>query len=241
PQSRKGRQGIYNYHGNRSRESLGPENRLKVRFCQEMIAALDAIRQTLGAYSDGALITRGNNTKFFCMGLVLEEVSQNSFANTDGFCPLLHAIMNFPFPMIALVTGHIFGACCPLALANDYRIMNADRGFISMPPVDLGIHFSGMSVLPKFKQWPQTVRKMLLEGHKFTGKEALEDGVVDFIASPEQLLDVALELANKWAPKARAGVYGLLRSELWGEMNQRMQQTVIFIVGQLFRSGKPKV
>lgn len=113
--------------------------------------------------------------------------------------------MDFPFPTIALVTGHTFGGGCPLALAHDYRIMNADRGFISMPPVDLGMHFSGMGVLPKLKLWPQTARKMLLEGHKFTGKEALEDGVVDFIASPEQLFDVALELANKRASKARAG------------------------------------
>lgn len=104
-----------------------------------------------------------------------------------------------------MITGHTFGGGCPLALAHDYRIMNADRGFISMPPVDLGMHFSGIGVLPRLKLRPQIARKMLLEGHRFTGKEALEDGVVDFIASPEQLHELALDLASKWAPKAKAG------------------------------------
>lgn len=45
---------------------ISPENRLTVEFCQEMIAVLGSIRKVLGAYSDGAVITRGNNMKFFC-------------------------------------------------------------------------------------------------------------------------------------------------------------------------------
>jgi enoyl-CoA hydratase/carnithine racemase len=46
---------------------------------------------------------------------------------------------------------------------------------------------------------------MLLEAHKWTGQEALEDGIVDAVAEPEKMLDVALELAAKWAPKAKMG------------------------------------
>jgi enoyl-CoA hydratase/carnithine racemase len=46
---------------------------------------------------------------------------------------------------------------------------------------------------------------MLLEAHKWTGKEALQDGIVDAIAEPEQMLDAALELGNKVAPKAKMG------------------------------------
>lgn len=43
-----------------------PENRLNVRFCQEIIRALKDIRRALGSESDGAVILRGNDAKFFC-------------------------------------------------------------------------------------------------------------------------------------------------------------------------------
>ena len=65
---------------------------------------------------------------------------------------------------------------------------------------------------------------MLLEAHRWTGKEALKDGVVDAIATPDTMLQVALDLANKWAPKARMGVYGVLRAELWGDAAKKFQK-----------------
>lgn len=74
-----------------------------------------------------------------------------------------------------------------------------------MPPVDLGMHFPGMGILPRLKLHPPVARKLLLEGHRFTAKEALADGLVDAIAPPDKYLDVALELAKKWAPKGKAG------------------------------------
>lgn len=33
----------------------------------------------------------------------------------------------------------------------------------------------------------------------------MEDGIVDVVAEPEQMLDVALGLAANWAPKAKMG------------------------------------
>lgn len=118
---------------------------------------------------------------------------------------LIHTILDFPFPTIALLTGHTFGGACPLALAHDYRVMNSRRGFISMPPVNLGLHFDGIGSLPRLKLRPQVARKMLLEAHKWTGPEALQDGIVDAVAEPEEMLNVALELGKKWAPKAKMG------------------------------------
>jgi enoyl-CoA hydratase/carnithine racemase len=95
--------------------------------------------------------------------------------------------------------------------------MNSARGYISMPPINLGLHFPGIGTLLRLKLQPQTSRKMLLQAHKWTGKEALEDGVVDFVAPPEEMEGVAMGVARTWAPKAKMGVYSLLRGELYGE------------------------
>jgi len=114
--------------------------------------------------------------------------------------------------------------------------MNSKRGFISMPPVNLGLHFDGIGALPRLKLRPQIARKMLLEAHRWTGNEALADGIVDAVAEPEQMLDKAIELAGQWAPKAKMGVYSLLRNELWGEATEKFQR-ISYVHGRM--TSKP--
>lgn len=136
---------------------------------------------------------------------------------------LLATLLDYPFPTIALLTGHTFGGACPFALSHDYRIMNSSRGFFSMPPVNLGLHFPGIGFLPRLKLRPQIARKMLLEAHRWTGKEALEDGIVDEIADPKEMLEVALRKARSIQGKSKMGVYSLLRNELWGEAAEKIR------------------
>ncbi|KAF2742567.1 ClpP/crotonase [Sporormia fimetaria CBS 119925] len=200
-----------------------PENRLNVRFAQEIIRALRDIELELGSDSEGCVIIRGNDEKFWCTGLDLDEGERNPFANSDGFFPLLATLLDYPFPTIALITGHTFGGACPFALSHDYRIMNSKRGFFSMPPVNLGLHFPGIGTLPRLKLHPQVARKMLLEAHKWTGKEALADGIIDEIAEPSEMLDVALKKAREIQGRAKMGVYSLLRNELWGEAAEKLR------------------
>jgi len=149
--------------------------------------------------------------------------------------------MDFPFPTIAQVTGHTFGGACPFAFSHDYRIMNSERGFISMPPIDLGLHFDGIGTLPRLKLRPQVARKVLLEAHKFTGKEALESGIVDEIGKLEELDGMAIALAEKWAPKAKMGVYGVLRQELWGEASRAFRQISYVHHRETGRPAKAKI
>ena len=86
-----------------------------------------------------------------------------------------------------------------------------------MPPVNLGLHFPGIGFLPRLKLRPQVARRMLLEAHRWTGKEALEDGIVDEVAAPKEILEVGLKKAREVQGRAKMGVYSLLRNELWGE------------------------
>lgn len=110
-----------------------------------------------------------------------------------------------------------------LSLAHDYRIMNSERGFFQMPPINIGLHFNGMGALPRSKLSPRIARKVLLEAHKYTGKEALVDGIVDAIAPPTELFEMALEFAEKWKGKAKMEVYGLLREELLGDAVEKFK------------------
>ncbi|KAK5175463.1 uncharacterized protein LTR77_000602 [Saxophila tyrrhenica] len=194
-----------------------PENRLDVAACQELIRAYRQIEKEFGRDSEGAVILRGNDAKFFTTGLDLHERDVNPFVSSDGFYPLLATILDFPFPTVALITGHVMGGACLLTLAHDYRIMNDSRGYWQMPPVNAGLHHDGMGSLIRAKLAPQVRRKVLLEAHRYKGPEALKDGIVDAVAPPDQMLDVAIAWAETWKSKAKMGVYGVLRNELVGE------------------------
>ncbi|KIW06486.1 uncharacterized protein PV09_02922 [Verruconis gallopava] len=208
-----------------------PENRLTVASCQEIIQAYRHIEHELGRDSEGAVILTSFSSKFFTTGLDLDERERNPFASTDGFYPLLATILDFPFPTICLITGHVFGGACLLSLAHDYRVMNRRRGYFQMPPVNLGLHHPGMGTLLNAKLAPPVRRKVLLEAHKYTATEALADGIIDVAEEPENMLQTALALAEKWKSKAKMGVYSLLRGELVGEA-ARAYRDVSYIHGR---------
>lgn len=43
-----------------------PENRINSAYAQKLIAAYNTVRKTLGPDSEGAVITKGNDAKFWC-------------------------------------------------------------------------------------------------------------------------------------------------------------------------------
>jgi enoyl-CoA hydratase/carnithine racemase len=109
--------------------------------------------------------------------------------------------------------------------------MNSQRGYLSMPPINLGLHFPGIGTLLRLKLSPVVARKMLLQAHRWTGPEALADGIVDFVASPEEMFETAMGVARQWAPKAKMGVYSLLRGELYGEAGRGFRE-ISYIFGR---------
>lgn len=130
---------------------------------------------------------------------------------------MVHAFLDFPFPTICLITGHVFGGASVWSLSHDYRIMNSQRGYWCMPAVNLSLHFDGIGSLIRSKLAPTVARKVLLEAHRYKPAEALADGIVDEIAAPEDMLQRALELAGRVKGRAKMGVYGMLRAELYGD------------------------
>ncbi|KAK7539244.1 ClpP/crotonase-like domain-containing protein [Phyllosticta citricarpa] len=201
-----------------------PENRITLSVAQDWVRAYRHVEALIvnsvsggpAPFAPGAIITTSSVPKFFSYGLCPTTLHSNSML-ADGFMPLLATLLDLRVPTIALITGHAFGAGVPIALAHDYRIMNVRRGYICMPPVELGLHFDGLGSLLRAKLAPSVARATLLEARRWTGSEALANGIVDRAVEPERLYDEGVELAISVADKARMGVYALLRDELWGD------------------------
>lgn len=119
-------------------------------------------------------------------------------------------------PTIALVNGHAFAGGFMLSMYHDYRIFNPSRGFLCLNELDLGVPLKPpMSSIFRQKLTPAVYKPMVLEAKRFGAKEALESGIVDVLGGIEELVKFVEE--RKLTEKAKTGVYGVLRAEMFRE------------------------
>lgn len=129
--------------------------------------------------------------------------------------------------------GHTYAAAFVMAMAHDYRVMNAVRGFASMNEAYFGapIGDASLAVLQSKITDVLTLRSVVLEARKFDGPAALANGLVDRVvpsspqaqtgqgqgklanvgAVPAQVLQAAIELANELRPVSSTNVWGTNR------------------------------
>lgn len=125
-------------------------------------------------------------------------------------------ILRYPMPTIALINGHAFAGGFMLAMYHDYRVFNPSRGFLCLNELDLGVPLQpAMSSIFRQKLTPQIYKRMVLEAKRFSGKDALEGGIVDMLGGIEECLAFVKE--RKLDEKAKTGVYGALKAEMFRE------------------------
>jgi len=102
-----------------------------------------------------------------------------------------------------------------LALAHDFRIMRADRGFFCLPEVDIKLPLApGMTALIKNRLSPATFRDTILTGARIGGSDAAHRGIVDDAVAAEDVLPRAIARAAALAGKDRA-IYGTLKRGMY--------------------------
>ncbi len=162
------------------------ENRFTLAWLDEVEAALDRVVE-----AGTPLVTTGGG-KFFSNGLDLDWAMANP-EEFGGYAQrverLLARFLALPVPTVAAVNGHAFGAGAMLALAHDWRVMRADRGFFCLPEVDIRIPFTpGMAALIQARLTPRAAVDAMTTGARFGGPEAEAAGIVDATAAEEGLL-----------------------------------------------------
>jgi len=102
-----------------------------------------------------------------------------------------------------------------IALAHDFRVMRADRGFFCLPEVDLGLPFTpGMNALIMARLPQPTAHAAMTTGRRYGGTDALAARIVDAVASENDVLKVALEMAAPLAGKSGAAL-GAIKERMY--------------------------
>jgi enoyl-CoA hydratase/carnithine racemase len=169
------------------------ENRFSPGFLDEIDAHLDDV---VGAGAQGLVTTGGG--KFYSNGLDLDwlaahgEQAQWYVGRVQG---MLARILTLPVPTAAAVVGHAFGAGAMLALAHDFRVMRADRGYFCFPEADIRIPFTpGMAALIQAKLTPQAAVASMTTGRRFGGDDAANLGLVDAVAAEGAVTPAAVDI-----------------------------------------------
>jgi Delta3-Delta2-enoyl-CoA isomerase len=194
------------------------ENRFNPSFLGEMNQALDRVENSSGP---AALVTMGGEEKFYSNGLDLAWLMGEGKTQWKTFIPgvlkFLGRVMGFPVPTVAAINGHAFAAGAMLALAHDFRVMRADRGFFCLPEVDIKIPLApGMRALIQSRFSPAVFRDLILTGGRVGGADAEKRGIVDEAVPPDQVLPHAVARAAAMANKDR-GIYRNLKRGMYAE------------------------
>jgi len=176
------------------------------RFHPDWLTVAQAHLDTVAAAEGPKALVTTATGKFFSNGLDLDWVGQNSDRFVE-YVNSVHALLARPLalgvPSVAAIQGHAFAAGAMFALAHDFRVMRADRGFFCLPEVDINIPFTrGMSGLIQGRLSKKTAHEAMTTGRRYGGAEALAAGIVDAVADEANVLAAALEIARPLAAKA---------------------------------------
>jgi len=193
------------------------DNRLNETSLGRLNEMFDEVEQADGP---AALVTTGTG-KFYSNGLDLDWIMTGdanwTFAELAMAAQRLFArTLTFRRPTVAAINGHCFAAGAMWSLAHDFRIMRVDRGFWSMPEVDIKIPFTpGMSALIQARLSPQVAHQTMTTAHRYGGEAAVAAGIVDQAVGEDAVLSTAIEIAGALAHKdpdtlaaIKRGMYG---------------------------------
>ncbi|PKK82013.1 MAG: enoyl-CoA hydratase/isomerase family protein [candidate division Zixibacteria bacterium HGW-Zixibacteria-1] len=174
------------------------------------------------------------NGKFFSFGFDIPEMydySKEEFTRfLVSFCNLYRDLFLFPKPVIAAINGHAVAGGCILALACDYRMMIDDSAKMALNEVTFGASiFAGTVAMLKHCVGNRAAEKVLLTGHMFSPKEALELGLADELVKADNLMESttlkAEEYGRRYSP-AFTSLKRLLRQPVVDEWSDREEESI---------------
>lgn len=166
-------------------------NALDSQMQRRLIEAADEVSDR----DDVAAVIVWGGERVFAAGADVKEMADMSYTDASDHVRLLHrfsrALAAIPKPTVAAVTGYALGGGLEVALCCDFRVVGANAR-MGLPEIQLGIvpGAGGTQRLPRLVG-PAKAKDMLYTGRHVPADEALEIGLADRVAEPDEVLDAA--------------------------------------------------
>ena len=153
-----------------------------------------------------AIIITGSGEKAFVAGADIKEfyqfdVSQGKKLAAQGHQELFNVVENLTTPVIAAVNGFALGGGLELAMACHFRLAS-DNAKLGLPEVTLGVipGYGGTQRLAQLIGKGRAM-EMIMTAKMITAEEALSYGLVNHMATLEELMPACKKIAAKIASK----------------------------------------
>ena len=153
------------------------------------------------------LVIRGAGEQMFSSGYDIGAIPVADSDAPDQKPPdpllnALQAVKDFPYPTIAMLNGHAFGAGFNLSVCCDIRIARTGVK-VCMPPAKLGVAYHPEGLQQFIEAFGMgTTKEIFYTADIFQGRDLLTKGLVNHIVSPEDLDSFTHEYASKIAGNA---------------------------------------
>ena len=181
----------------------------------------------------------------FCAGVDLHEFAKATPESARALIGALRflcaTVRSLSKPVACAIQGHCLGGALELAACADFRIATPDSQ-LGMPEVVLGLPSVIDAVMLGHLIGVGRARELLLTGEPISGETALSWGLVNRLASAEELIDVSAELlwlVTRHLPEVIATQKRLHQQWLDLPYTQAVELSAEALV-EAFRTGAPQ-
>jgi enoyl-CoA hydratase len=176
----------------------------------------DTLKQLKEDEEIRCLVIRGAGDKAFSAGYDISELPTDlvpektkAQKGKNPFQIGLQAIIDFPYPVIAMLNGHAFGGGCELATVCDIRIA-ADTARLSMPPAKLGMVYDWAGIIRFINiVGLANAKEIFFTGRVYEASRAREMGWIHYVVPSDQLASFTYQMAREISENAPLSIRGL--------------------------------
>jgi len=184
------------------------------------------------------IILTGGGEKAFVAGADISELNKLDMISGKEFSEkgqeVFNIIENSVKPVIAAVNGFALGGGCEIALACHIRLASENAKF-GQPEVNLGIipGYGGTQRLSRLINSGRAI-EYILTGDMIDASEAFRIGLVNHVYKQSELIDKALEMAQKIISKGQNAVRAAIKAvnivdEVPGKEGQNFEASLFAI------------
>jgi enoyl-CoA hydratase len=145
------------------------------------------------------------------------------------------ALLSLPCPLVAAVNGHALGGGFVLMLCCDYRLVAEDHGLrLGLTEARAGVPFPAGPIAIMKHEMPQGVlRQMTLSSCVVSPQDLVQHGLIDALASKEQILENAIAAARDLASQP---AFEVVKKQVRGGLAAEVQALAVAGADPFLRS-----
>jgi len=192
-----------------------------------------------------AAILTGQGAKAFVAGADISEFRDVSDEKGGELSArgqqIFFKIENCPKPFVAAVNGFALGGGCELAMACHFRLASENAKF-GQPEVNLGLipGYGGTQRLTMLVGKGKSM-ELMMTGNMIDAAEAKELGLVNYVTTPENLLQKTKEILNIIITKSPAAIEAVISAvNSFYEFDKNGFEEEINLFGKVFATDDKK-